>query len=179
MLCVCSRFFINCCIRSTNIVMGFIKTTIIEGIGKRYYINKYWLWFYLMVLAWFLTVGEAPLLPLVYKKTTGRFVGTEKESYSFSSKKTERDFYNYTFVVGGEYYFAKEMAADDNNTYSAAQTATVYYNPRNPSDNVIYDFMGMFFPGLGYFFALFVVLSGILLARGFLPKYLKLPYPMP
>lgn len=86
MLCVYSRFFINCCISVTNIVMGF-KTPFIDGIGKRYYINKYWLWFYLMVLAWFLTVDVAALLLLAKKRQQAALLARKKRLINLVPKK--------------------------------------------------------------------------------------------
>lgn len=159
--------------------MPLFKTQTFPEGGKLFFINKYWLWLVIILISGFFTIGLKPFTPLLYKKTKGIYHHLGNQTDFINGKRVSRDNYIYRYEVNGQEFFAAEMALDDNRAYEASITVVVLYNPSKPQDGYVYSFMGLFFPGLGFFIAIFVVVSGTLLAKGFLPTYIKLPITLP
>ena len=138
-------------------------------------INKYLLYWVVIVVTFCFTILPTFWYAVTYIKTTGTVRNFVYET-KVSGRKTITIWYPIVDFKVGKESFAFFGSDAEHEELNPGDDIEIIYNKHNPKKAFVYTFPGFWGPPLYYFIPLFIVFSGVLLSVGFIPKIIVLKF---
>jgi hypothetical protein len=135
-------------------------------------INKYYLYLATALLACFIFVGPKLYYVLAYERATGKLMGHKIVRYHSKNSRRTAVLPRIVFQAGKdeiEFYapdFTKEV-------YGNTGTVPVLYNPDNPQQAFVNNFMGLWGKTLVYLGPVWAIWTICIFSAGFIPKTIR------